>query len=542
MNSNELYLKAANFFNNNQIDDAKKFALKAINKDKNNSASLNLLGSIAFINKEHEIAKNFFEKAIIADKLNSLAYNNLGKLFTELKNYDRAQEAFMQSISLSPNILDPYFNVACLFLEEKKYSEAKEFFLKTLDIDSSFDKSYLSLGIIEKELKNYDAAIMYLTLAIKYNLGNALAFSNLANTLFELEQFERAKAAAFKSIELDPNSSICYSNLAIILNACGDTQNAAKCLQKAYELEPDNKKIATNFALTLLSLNDYKNGLKLFRQRDISRLVCDKPVWNGEDLSGKTVVVYAEQGLGDTINFARFLTKLNASKVYFIPQDALLSLFEKSSLNINTISKNEFLHSNIEFDYHCALFDIMDICQIDKPIPNINFINCNAKKQAFFNSFLSDKKLKIGIAWQGNKNHINDKFRSCKLSDFSKIATLENVQLVSLQKDVEKDEILAFKNEHELLGFSDSLTDFEDTASLIASLDMVICIDTSVAHIAATLNKPVWLLCHINPDWRWHALNNAKWYDSVTIYKKQEMLNWADVFSAIIQELKKIQL
>ncbi len=573
--TDELYNKAANAFNAGDYEGAKYWANKCLAVDKKEFRSLNLLGVILAMEGKSEAAANAYQKSLEANPRNPQTINNLANLLSKEGELQKAASLYQNAIVLDPGFLTARQNLAKTLLKLGNFDEAISEAAKCFELDSTDGSSLITLGNALRQKKEYEAALEAYTIALGYpksqkdaliELGllkseqklhdealgyfvkvlqldpnHAASYCNISSILIDKGQISQAKGAIIKAFELDPNDAVSHINLGVLLNWEGKREEAKNAFAKAIELGDPKNAAKTNLGLMLMAEGDYENGFALYDYRPKTGLICDAPVYGGEELEGKTLLVYHEQGFGDTINFARLLKhkKLSGAKIIFSPQEPLLSLFKASTLGVSVMSQDEITAQNPHFDYHTSLVDLLRTLEVraDAIPQNINYIITDAKKAEQFASKLDTKKRKIGLVWSGNKQYLGDVLRSI---DYKLFGALKNpsVQFVSLQKECEPLELETLKNELDILDFSVELEDFSDTAALISSLDMVISVDTSVAHLAATMGKPTWILLPLAADWRWGTGGETTpWYENVKLLRKGADEEWSDVLAKVANSL-----
>ncbi len=576
--TDELYNKAANAFNEGNYEAAKSWANKCLAVDKKEFRSLNLLGVILAMEGKSEAAANAYQKSLEANPRNPQTINNLANLLSKEGELTKAASLYQNAIVLDPSFLIARQNLAktslklgnldeaiseaakCFELDstdgaplitlgnalrqKKEYQAAEEAYMIALDYPKSQKDALIELGLLKSEQKLHDEALGYFVKVLQLDPNHAPSYCNVSSILIDKGQISQAKGAIIKAFELNPNDAVNHVNLGVLLKWEGKKEEAKNAFAKAIELGDPKNAAKTNLGLMLMAEGDYENGLALYDYRPKTGLICNAPLYNGENMGGKTLLVYHEQGFGDTINFARVLKhdKLNGAKIIFSPQEPLKELFKTSKLEVSVMSQDEIVAQNPHFDYHISLIDLLRTLEIraDDIPKNIEYIQVNKAKKEHFEAIIDTKKPKIGLAWSGNKQYLGDMFRSV---DHRLFAMLKNpsAQFVSLQKECDPSELETLKNELDIIDFGNELTDFADTAALIASLDMVICVDTSVAHLAATMGKPTWILLPLAADWRWgtHGDDTA-WYESVRLFRKGENEEWADVIARVSDKLKEI--
>jgi hypothetical protein len=381
--------------------------------------------------------------------------------------------------------------------------------------------------------------------AIQLNPRSAEAFFNLGHAFFEQEQFDKALACYQKVIQLDPNSALAYMNLGLVVTIRGDYHEAVAAYEKAIQLNPENPEAHWNMANVLLLTANFTRGWKeyvwLWKTKDYMKRRRDfsQPSWNGSDIRGRTILLYAEYGFGDTIQFIRFapLVAECGATVIVECQRELASLLHHSEGMQKVIPCGEQLP---EFDTHCSLMmlPVLFDTAVDN-IPNkMPYLTANPllvekwrKRLAHDNS-----KFKTGLVWSG----VSARKKFCSLETFAPFAALQGISYYSLQKGEAVKEVKNTPEGMQLYDYTNEMTDFSETAALIENLDLVISIDTSVAHLAGALGKPVWTLLPFVPDWRW-MLNreDSPWYPTMRLFRQPALGDWKSVITDIADTLYK---
>lgn len=573
--TDELYNKAANAFNAGDYEGAKSFANKCLAVDKKEFRALNLLGVILAMEGKSEAAANAYQKSLESNPRNPQTINNLANLLSKEGELQKAANLYQNAIVLDPGFLTARQNLAktslklgnldaaiseaakCFELDstdgsplitlgnalrqKKEYEAAEEAYTIALGYPKSQKDALIELGLLKSEQKLHDEALGYFVKVLQLDPNHAASYCNVSSILIDKGQISQAKGAIIKAFELDPNDAVNHINLGVLLKWEGKREEAKNVFAKAIELGDPKNAAKTNLGLMLMAEGDYENGFALYDYRPKTGLICNAPYYGGEELDGKTLLVYHEQGFGDTVNFARLLKheKLSGAKIIFSPQEPLMSLFKSSTLGATVMSQDEIMAQNPHFDYHTSLIDLLRTLEIraDAIPQNIEYIEANKEKAEQFAQKLDPKKPKIGLVWSGNKQYLGDTLRSI---DHKLFAALKNpsVQFVSLQKEYDESELETLKNELGIMDFGAELADFSDTAALIASIDMVISVDTSVAHLAATMGKPTWILLPLAADWRWGVSGETTpWYKSVKLFRKAENEDWDSTLSRVASEL-----
>lgn len=368
----------------------------------------------------------------------------------------------------------------------------------------------------------------------------ALIWNNRGNTLLELGQFEQASASYQKALELAPTLHDSRVALATCLQAQGKLEQAVEACLQVLEAVPDHAEAHWNYALLLLLQDEYGVGFKEYEWRWKKRRFSsplrtfDKPRWYGEPLTGKTILVHAEQGFGDTLQFCRYLLLLaeQQGQIVFECHTPLARLMQQLDIPVTVVP---FGCPLPYFDTHVpllslpALFDTT-LTSVPSGIPYLRPPNdLNLFWQSVVPHHSSDKK--IGICWAGKL--YPDPNRSCPVEYLKPLGGLSGISWYSLQVG-EKREQLPFL----LTDLTMLIQDFADTASLIMQLDLVITIDSAVAHLAGALGKETWVLVPFAPDWRWGMeRTNCPWYPGMRLFRQQTPGGWEGVINALVNEL-----
>jgi Flp pilus assembly protein TadD len=572
----ELYNNAANAYEAGDMDGAKSWANKCLKIDQKEFRSLNLLGVILANEGKNEAAANAYQKSLEANPRNPQTINNLANILSKEGELQKAANLYKNAI-----IMDPYFTTArqnfaktslklgnydeaisesakCFELDstngeplitlgnalknKKEFIAAEEAYKIALNYPKNKKDALIELGILKSEQKLSDEALGYFVEVLQIDPNHSGSYCNISSILIDKGELVKAKGAVIKAFELDQNDAVNHINLGVLLKWEGKYEEAKEAFLKAIELGDPKNAAKTNLGLLLMLSGDYEQGLAFYEYRPKTGILCNAPKYEGEDLGGKTLLVYHEQGFGDTINFARLLKheKLKNASIIFSPQEPLQALFAASSLGVTVMSQAQIVEQNSHFDYHTSLINLLLSLHIRaNNIPeNVKYICDDKEKVKFFADKLPNGKQKIGIVWSGNKQYTGDILRSINATSF---VALKNIPatFVSLQKEFQQEDMELLQKELGLIDLSELLVDFTDTSALIESLDLVITVDTSVAHLSAAKGKPTWILIPSVPDWRWGMSGDCTpWYDSVRLFRQTTGGNWEEVFERIKTNLQ----
>lgn len=368
-----------------------------------------------------------------------------------------------------------------------------------------------------------------------YNCGVALA---------KLGRFEEALGFYRTAITLNPSFANAYVNFAFCLSELGLIAQARQGFAIARSLAPDDPVPMLNESITALALGDYVVGWQSFSARwripgyDRFRRSFDKPDWRGENLNGKVLFLYAEQGFGDSLQMARYLPILvaQAARVIVGVPPALAGLMR----GIPGIAVIVLGDTVPDFDFHAALMDIpAAMGTLVETIPaDVPYLHADAARIDFYRRRLPDTGTRrIGLAWAGRSTHGNDHNRSLALAQLAPLFGLKSVTWVSLQKlvpDRDKDAL----RDSGMMDWGQEFADFADAAAAVSALDLVITIDSAMAHLAGSLGKDVWVLLPFSADWRWMiGRTDSPWYPTARLFRQDRRGDWAAVIGRVAAEL-----
>jgi len=382
---------------------------------------------------------------------------------------------------------------------------------------------------------------------VRLNPGDADAHSNLGN-LYRLQGLlERAVFHHHEAIRLNPLLVEAHTQLGVTLQDLGQTEAALRSYERAVQLQPGYPDAHWNRALAWLSEGSYAAGWAEYewrwkrRGRQARRF--EQPAWDGSCLAGRTILLYAEQGLGDTLQFIRYasLVKRRGGVVVVECQPELVRLLRSCEGIDHVVSSGEPLPA---FDVQSALLSLPHILgtTLENLPAAVPYLAAEPERFAELHAQLQRPDyLNIGIIWQGNPSHQNDRFRSLQLQQLLPLTQVPGVRLYSLQKGAGREQLVAMTGQHAIVDLSDGLNDFYDTAAAISSLNLVIGCDTSVVHLAGALGVPTWVLLSAAADWRWlRSRPDSPWYPTVKLFRQRRLGVWDDVIATVGQSLTEL--
>jgi len=486
-----------------------------------------------------------YDAAIALKPDYAILYSNRGNVLQELKRFDEAVASYDRAIALNPDYASAYANRGNALSALKRLEDAVASYDKALAFNPEHAAAYTNRGNALKELKRFDEALESYSRAIALEPDKAEFYSNRGNALQALERFEEAVADYDKTIALKPDYPESYNNRGVALNALMRFDDALSNFAAAVALKPDYAEAIWNRALVHLLTGHLVAGFHGYEARKSKREpVANRnfatPIWLGDsDIRGKTILVHWEQGLGDTIQFCRYIKLLEdaAATVLFAPQNPLKTLMRGLNAKPQIVDLDD---ATIVYDLRCPLMSLplafkTDLATI--PSPKI-YLTVDREKISKWRHALGKKtKHRISVVWNGNPEHKSDQQRSIALATLRQLFD-ERFQFISLQKEV-RDQDRQWLADTNIAQFGDALEDFTDTAALCSLTDLVITVDTAAAHLAGALGLPVWVLLPWVPDWRWMLDRvDSPWYPSMRLYRQKMRGDWQGVLEQIQRELQ----
>ncbi|ODS33871.1 MAG: peptidase [Candidatus Scalindua rubra] len=484
------------------------------------------------------------------------AHYNLGNTLKEQRKLDKAVESYKRTIALKPDYAMAHCNLGSVLQELGKIDEAIASCKLAITLKPDYAMAHCNLGSAFQELGRLDEAITSYRKAITLNPDYVVAHSNLGSALQELGRLDEAITSYRKAIRLKPDYAMAHCNLGSALQELSKIEEAIESYNRAIVLKPDEAIAHKNKSIALLLIENFKEGWPEYewrlRTKDHSLRDFQKPKWDGAPLNGKFILVHAEQGFGDTIQFVRYLpmVKSQGGHVIFECRQNLFRLLKNCAgidKIIENISTNE---PSVQFDIHIPLLSLPGIfgTTLDSIPSDVPYITVDSRLVEQWRIRLEhDNNFKIGIVWAGNPTFKNYHNRSCSLADFAILSEIPGLSFYSLQKGPASVETNNPPEGMKIINLENELNDFADTAAVIDNLDLIISTDTAVVHLAGAIGKPVWTLLHSAPDWRW-LLNrdDSPWYPrpnglagraGMCLFRQSKLNDWSGVFEQVKEAL-----
>jgi Tfp pilus assembly protein PilF len=393
-----------------------------------------------------------------------------------------------------------------------------------------------------------EEALALLRRAVAADPAVADYHGNLAMILSVLCRFDEAIPEFERALAIRPDTPEAYSNMGNALRETGRLDAAAASIRRALSLRPNYPEAEWNLAYVLLTQGNFHEGLSAYearlRVRNFPNRFFDRGRWDGGDLRGRRVLLHAEQGIGDTIQFIRYapMVKQRGGTVIVLCPPELRRLFT-GQLGIEQIVCDNPLPA---FDVECPIPSLPRVFgTTTETIPrDVPYLSADSMLAQTWRQRLGAEPsgLKIGLVWAGSPTHRNDRNRSMPLVALAPLGAIRGVRSISLQKGAAARQLREQRHGLNIVDWTDELKDFADTAALMSNLDLVICVDTAVAHLAGALGRPVWLLNAFAPDWRWMwSRPDSPWYPTMKIFRQPRIGDWGTPVGQIAQELTKLR-
>ena len=466
-----------------------------------------------------------FSEALVAGKKavhlmpkDADALNNLGTTLNSLGKIEEAEATLGQVIALQPDSADAHNNMGNALTDKGDLGAAIDSYKRALQIKPDFAVAYYNMGIALKANDDPDGAI---------------------------DSYQKA-------LKIRPDYVEAYNNLGDTLNEEGKLDSAIDNLKQAIKIKPDFADASYNLAYPYLLLGSLEKGFNFYE----SRLRKTKPtlaparahlIWDGEkSLSGKHFVIYEEQGLGDIIQFCRYLPFLEqkGANITFKVKSNLHALLQTMDSNSRLVSSISEENEN-KIDFEAPLMSIPHLLNTSlDTIPALNpYLFADQGKTQTWGERVSTDKFKVGICWQGSKSNTMDVGRSFPLSLFAGISKIPNVELISLHKGEGEAQMAGIDFHVTTLGhdFDAGQNAFLDTAAVMMNCNLIITACTSIAHLAGAIGRPTWVALKQTPDWRWMLDRpDSPWYPTITLYRQKSRGDWVDVFETIERDLRNL--
>lgn len=528
----------------------------------------------------HSAAARFAEAATSFQQAVALAPDdpalcqNLGFVLSKLNRHEEAVAAFQNALNLQPDHADALFGLANTLHKLGRLDAAIETYRRLICVKPEFADAHLNLGNVFKQQGKFDEAIACYRRALELSPNHAIAHNNLGAVLAEQQKLADAQACYERALALEPNYAEAHVNFGTLLLMQGRETEAQRWFLSAIELDPRHAKAHYNLAYVqgnwnqldaavasyakaialdpqdadahfgmaniLLAMGRFPEGWSEYewrwRQKGKQITLPIDRSFSGDALAGRRILLWAEQGLGDALQFVRYARLLKQQGACVIVQcsQPLAEICARAEGVDEVVVAGQTLPA---FDVHAPLLTLPGLLGTTlTSIPaHVPYLRVDDDLIARWRAMLGDeRRLKVGIAWRGNPENRSDARRSIPLAEFAPLAEVPNVRLYSLQFGAGPDELAAYRDAWPLVEWGEKLGDFHRTAALVKNLDLVITCDSAPAHLAGALGAPVWVALAFAPDWRWMLeRQDSPWYPTMRLFRQTAAGDWKSVFARI---------
>ena len=470
------------------------------------------------------------------------AFNNLGVALLQKGEFAQAQRALERALEAKPDYAGAWFNLGNAMAARDEHAKAVEHYRHALAIDPNYIDALNNLGGALNELGNGVEAALCYQRVLALQPANAAAHNNFGRVLAQRDELDAAIGHFREAIALQPHAIDAHINLGNVLLEQGDAPGAHQSYERALALDPTHESAHWNDGLALLVQGDLAEGFRRWRWNVAAAKRFDVPEWRGEELNGATILIHAEQGFGDAIHFARYIPLVAArgGRVIFEAPVELHHCFA----NIEGVDEIVAFGDRLpDFAWQCPLLSLPLAFETTlRNLPgNVPYLSADPETVEDWRHRMAGPELKVGLVWAGRPEHKRDRHRSIALAELAPLAAIPNVAFYALQKGAAVSEAEHAPEGMRLEILSPLLGDFADTAAAIMALDLVITVDTSVAHLAGALGKPVWILHAYAPDWRWlEKRSDSPWYPTAELFRQDASRRWAPVVADVTTELRAL--
>jgi tetratricopeptide (TPR) repeat protein len=529
--------------------EAEIFLKRAVALNPKVAAAQNNLGNAVKALHGNAESLPYYERAIGLDPNYADAINNRGNVQLEIGNSLEALADYDRALAINPNFVNALQKSAKVLVELGRYEEALIRNDRALALEANSVDAWVRSGNVLTHLKRHENALKSYERALVLDPGNTDALINRSAALEALGRPEEAFSGLDRVLAAVPDAAGALNNKATILKSLGRLDEACDHFSKALAIKPDDADARTNYAMTLLLRGDFEAGWREYEGRWAKKSNVQKrpaltcPVWAGEPLEDRRIVVFAEQGLGDIVQFSRYLPLLkeHGANVTFLVTDRMLAVLRAAYPGIAVTADVKETVARA-FDFQCPMMSLpLRFGTRLETIPaSVPYLKADCTRVAQWRERVGQSGFKVGICWQGNPDASVDSGRSVLLEAFAPLASIPGVRLISLQKNAGVEQIERNPFPVETLGadFDNTRNAFVDTLAVMENLNLIVSPDTSIAHVAGALGRPAWVVLKRVPDWRWlMKREDCPWYPSLRLFRQEKAGQWDGVFARLRDHL-----
>ena len=540
---------AAAFSKAGQYEQAEQCYQNILAYQPDNARVLNSLGLLLKTSGKLDQALACFKKAAGIDPDLTEAHCYMADLYRVKGDSSRAVDAYLQALRIDPDNVEVLNNLGIAFNDQGHHEQAEQCYRNALQINPNIPEIYSNLGNTLRGQGNPAGAIGCYRRALEMNPNVADVHHLLGIALQQAGQIEDAVASYQQAVGIRPDFAQAWGDLGSAFKDLGRLELAEQSCDRALEIDSNYAPAHMGRAIVRLlagnfqkAWEDYEWRFKADKNNAHFAQIFNKSLWDGSSFKGKTLLIYSEQGLGDTLQFIRYLplVKSLGGRVVVATFESMTGLLDGFPGIDKLMVMTAGLESTLDYDLSLPILSLPYVFKTTlATIPaEFPYIQVDPQEQAGWHQKMPGSGLKVGLVWKGNPSHSNDRNRSIALDRLQPLTHIMGIQFYSLQKgDVTplEQELLQKMN---CIDLGNSFSDFSDTAGALANLDVVISVDTSVVHLAGAMGRRVWTLLPFAPDWRWMLhRDDSPWYPGVRLFRQPQRGNWDAVVDRIAAEL-----
>ena len=466
------------------------------------------------------------------------AFLNKGLVLKRLGDPNAALVALEQAITLNPSYAPAHNNRAAVLLDLEDYAQALSAAERAIALAPGFAEAWNNRGLAQLGLEQPDAALESFGQAVRCDPANAAAHYNAAGVHWKRSDYAKAAEAYRLSLRVAPAQLMALNDLGLAEAALGNHTVALDCYNRALRVAPDFAEAQFNKSLTCLLLGNFTEGWRLWEARKRKKIPVGfqdfgLPLWTGaQEIAGRCILLHSEQGFGDAIQFIRYapLLQEKGADVALMVQPELAPLIRRVMPDMQVV---EAVPASAMLQCPLMSLPLAFATSLETIPPAPIWAVDDARRAIWCARLGAGDRPRIGIAWRGSAGHANDHNRSMPLRDFLSVAD-ESADWFGIQKAMPTSDYAAVSAVSRLRVFDSEITDFEDTAALIAEMDLIITVDTSLAHLAGSMGRECWVMLPFNPDWRWLLdRQESPWYTSLRLFRQKHIGDWAGVLDEV---------
>lgn len=515
---------------------------KVIARDPRHFDALHLLGTICAQSSQAELGASLLRRAVAVNPQVAAAHCALGSALSELGRPEEALASFARAIALQPRLVQAHYNLGLALGELGRRDEALRSYDMAIALKPDHVNAHLNRALLLKSLDRREEARSAFDRVIALAPDNAGAYVERA---IVVDRPEEALRDCERAISLQPHVPEGHYSRGTLFHELNRHEEALESFDRALALRPDYKEARINRSFTLLVMGRFAEGWREYewRKKNWAQAHANRAgrAWTGDEpLVGRKLFLFCEQGLGDTLQFWRYVKLLDPRGIAISAsvQGPLRTLLEQNTPGVEVVGEDE---RRDEVDYHCSLLSLplafgTSLATIPGPASYLRADE--ALKECFAAGLAGSSKPRVGLAWSGSPTHVNDRNRSIAFETLLPLVS-EDAQWIALQDVISPGDAEAFRAGGRVSFHGDQLRDFSHTAALVDLTDLVITVDTSIAHLAGALGKPVWILLPFNPDWRWLLdRTDSPWYPGARLFRQRRIGDWGSVIEEVRDELR----